>query len=412
MKIVGLITEYNPFHNGHLYHIEKAKELTGADAVIVVMSGDFVQRGAPAIMPKHLRAESALISGADLVIELPVYCASGSAEYFAAGAVSILDQLGCVDYLCFGSESGDIEGLKRLAYILSEEPEDFQDRLKQALKSGNSFPKARQKALAEYLEDEDAASLLGHPNNILGMEYIKALFRRKSRMNVLTIQRMVSDYHDEELKGTLSSASAIRKNILHTEFHDICPLLENQVPPSSLHLLQTAYGTRYPVCSDDFSLLLKYRLLTENRSNLAAYADITEELANRIANCSNDFINFDQFCELLKTKEITYSRVSRALFHLLLNIKKEDVDAYTQAGYCPYARILGFRRDASGILKEIKAHTSIPLITKLGQTEGLSDTGKRMLETDIFAANLYESVITAKFGTPFINEHQQSIVII
>ena len=412
MKIVGLITEYNPFHNGHLYHIEKAKELTGADAVVVVMSGDFVQRGAPAIMPKHLRAEAALRSGADLVLELPVYCASGSAEYFAAGAVSILDQLGCVDSLCFGSESGDIEGLKRLAHILSEEPEDYQDRLKQALKSGNSFPKARQTALAEYLEDEDAASLLGQPNNILGMEYIKALFRRNSRMNVFTIQRMVSDYHDEELKEALSSASAIRKNLLHTDLHDICPLLESQVPPASLRLLQTAYQTRYPVCSNDFSLLLKYRLLTENRKSLTAYADITEELANRIANCANELIDFEQFCELLKTKEITYSRVSRALFHLLLNIKKEDVDAYTRTGYCPYAHILGFRRDAAGILKEIKAHASIPLITRLGQAEGLSDTGKQMLETDIFAANLYESIVTAKFGTPFINEHQQSLVII
>lgn len=410
MKIVGLITEYNPFHNGHLYHIEKTKELTNADAVIVVMSGDFVQRGAPAIMPKHLRTEAALRSGADLVIELPVYCASGSAEYFAAGAVSILDQLGCVDSLCFGSESGDVEGLKHLAYILSEEPEAYQDKLKQALKAGNSFPKARQKALAEYLEDEDAASLLGQPNNILGMEYIKALFRRKSRMNVLTIQRLVSGYHDEELQDGLSSASAIRKKLLQTEAPEIPTLLANQVPPASQHLLQTTYGTRYPVCSDDFSLLLKYRLLTENRSNLAAYADITEELANRIANCSNDFINFDQFCELLKTKEITYSRVSRALFHLLLNIKKEDVDAYIQTGYCPYARILGFRKDAAGVLKEIKTRASIPLITKLGQTEGLSDTGKRMLETDIFAANLYESVVTAKYGTTFINEHQQSLV--
>ena len=154
MKIVGLITEYNPFHNGHLYHIEKAKEITGADFVIVVMSGDYVQRGAPAIMPKHLRAEIALEAGVDLLFELPVCYAVGSAEYFAKGAVSLFERLGCIDSICFGSECGDYGLLARIAHILADEPEGYRLALKNALKKGMSFPLARQTALKEYLQDD------------------------------------------------------------------------------------------------------------------------------------------------------------------------------------------------------------------------------------------------------------------
>ena len=191
MKIVGLITEYNPFHNGHLYHIEKAKEITGADSVIVVMSGNYVQRGAPAIMPKHLRAEVALEAGVDVLMELPVCYATGSAEYFAAGAISLFERLGCVDSICFGSECGDYGLLARVAHILADEPEGYRQALKDLLKSGMSFPLARQKALKDYLEDDSLDSVLEQPNNILGIEYIKALYQRKSPMKSYTIKRMV-----------------------------------------------------------------------------------------------------------------------------------------------------------------------------------------------------------------------------
>ena len=211
MKIVGLITEYNPFHNGHLYHIEKAKEITGADSVIVVMSGNYVQRGAPAIMPKHLRAEVALEAGVDVLMELPVCYATGSAEYFAAGAISLFERLGCVDSICFGSECGDYGLLARVAHILADEPEGYRQALKDLLKSGMSFPLARQKALKDYLEDDSLDSVLEQPNNILGIEYIKALYERRSPMKSYTIRRMVSGYHDTELSGSYSSASAIRR---------------------------------------------------------------------------------------------------------------------------------------------------------------------------------------------------------
>lgn len=206
MKIVGLITEYNPFHNGHLYHIQKAKEISGADAAVVVMSGNYVQRGAPAIMPKHLRAEVALEAGVPVVMELPVCYASGSAEYFAAGAISLFEQLGCIDSICFGSECGDYKVLERIARVTADEPEEYKFSLQEALRKGISFPRARQMALKAYLKDDSLDVILEQPNNILGIEYIKALYKKKSSIKTYTIKRMVSGYHDEELTGSYSSA--------------------------------------------------------------------------------------------------------------------------------------------------------------------------------------------------------------
>ncbi len=425
MKVVGLITEYNPFHNGHLYHIRKAKELTGADQVLVVMSGDYVQRGAPAIMPKHIRAKIALEAGVPVIIELPVCCAVSSAEYFAAGAISLFEKLGCIDAICFGSECGDYDALERIARVTADEPEEYKKLLKEAMRKGNSFPRARQMALKAYLKDDSLDVILEQPNNILGIEYIKALYKKKSSLEIHTIKRMVSGYHEEELTETYSSASAIRKllahagNSLHLEsdglfdeptLSEVLTRLEDQVPPSCIRLLEETHRTRYPVYANDFSLILKYRLLNETASSLTRYLDISEELANRIMRHANDFISFDQFCDLLKTRDLTYKRVSRCLFHLLLGITADDMAEYSESGFCQYARILGFRKDGAALLSYLKEHSKIPLITKLGQTDGLNETGLKMLKQDIFAANLYESVITDKFKMPFMNEYRQQVV--
>lgn len=425
MKIVGLITEYNPFHNGHLYHIRKAKEITGADAVLVVMSGDYVQRGVPAIMPKHIRAEIALEAGVPVILELPVCFATGSAEYFAAGAISLFEQLNCVDAICFGSECGNYEILKKIALITAEEPEEYKSFLRKALRRGDSFPRARQNALKSYLKDDTLDVVLEQPNNILGIEYIKALYQRNSNMEIHTIKRMVSGYHDEELTESYSSASAIRKLLAYTgsSIHlqsdglfdepvlsEVLTRLEGQVPPSCIRLLEETHRSSYPVYANDFSLILKYKLLTETVDSLMRYMDITEDLAYRIIKHANDFITFDQFCDLIKTKDLTYARVSRCLLHILLQITANDMLEYRDDGFCQYAHILGFRKDSVSLLSYLKKHSQVPLITKLTQTEGLTDTGLKMLNQDIFASNLYESVITNKFKMPFKNEYQQQVV--
>lgn len=426
MKIVGLITEYNPFHNGHQYHIEKAKEVTGADTVIVIMSGDYVQRGTPAVMPKYIRTEMALKCGAGAVFELPVCYATGSAELFAMGAVSFLDSLGIVDSICFGSECNDLESMQQIAAILEDEPDTYRSQLQAGLKSGLSFPSARQKAMSAYLADEAGVSLLGDPNNILGIEYLKALRKLNSSIQPYTIQRQESDYHDTELRSTYSSASAIRSLLAYssaaistrstgssfenTHFSNILNELEEQVPASCLELLKDYHRVSYPVYQNDFSLVMKYKLLNKSAEDLVRYMDVSQELANRIMNQLNNFFNYKQFCELLKTKEITHTRINRALLHIMLGIKKTRVEEYTEGGYHYYARLLGYRKDKSKILSGVAGNGTLPLLTSLYETDSIPETGKKMLLQDILASNLYRSVVTDKYRTAFQNEYSQNII--
>ncbi len=425
MKIVGLITEYNPFHNGHKYHIEQAKKRTGADAAIVVMSGDYVQRGMPAIMPKRLRTEMALRCGAAAVLELPICYATGSAELFAAGAVSLLDSLGVVDSICFGSECNDLQGLQSIANILCEEPAEYRQLLQDALRQGLSFPAARQEALCTIMKSADASFLLNDPNNILGVEYLKALRRLDSEMIPYTIKRQDSHYHDSQLRTTYSSASAIRSLFAYSDstdigtnvsfasqnrFSAISGELHAQVPVECLDLFEENHQSTYPISEQDFSLLLKYKLLNKTPGKLNRYADVSEELANRIYTRLNDFFDYRQFCELLKTREVTQTRINRALLHIMLGIKKKDVQTYSEAGYHQYAHLLGFRKDSEKVISDISKKGTIPLITKLYKQDKLPPIGQHMLNQDILASNLYNSVITEKFRTPFKNEYNQGVL--
>ncbi len=223
MKVAGLIVEYNPFHNGHLYHLEQSKKLTGADCIVCIMSGNFIQRGEPALVNKWARAKMALLSGADLVIELPLVYAMSSAEFFAYGAVSILNSLNIVDYLCFGSESGSIDELDNIADILVWEPQAYKELLKNHINKGISFPSARQKALADYLNIGSASlNILSESNNILAVEYLKALKRTESQITPVTIKRINNTYNTCDLTGNISSATAIRRNFFNLIGAQIC----------------------------------------------------------------------------------------------------------------------------------------------------------------------------------------------
>lgn len=407
MKVVGLITEYNPFHNGHQYHIQKAKELTGADYAVVIMSGDYVQRGTPAVMPKRLRAQMALQHGADAVFELPLCYATGSAEFFAEGTVSFLEQIGIVDFLCFGSESNDLEGLQKVADILSAEPDEYKAFLQTHLKNGLSFPSARQYALIDYLRDETLTELVKDPNNILGIEYLKALKKLHSTIQPVTIQRKGAHYHNTDLTECFSSASAIRQLFFtDTDFAAFESILSSQIPPTGTSLLKEHWQTQYPIVPNDFSLLLKYRLFEETPESIVQYMDVSEELANRIYNQLSAFLNWEQFCNLLKTKELTHTRIQRALLHILLKAKKEEIQSHREQQYHYYARLLGFRKNSAQIISAISKNAEIPLITKVSDADKLTECGKEMLQKDLFASNLYASVITDKFGKVAKNEYQ------
>ena len=285
MKTTGIIAEYNPFHKGHAYQLQKAKELTGADYMVIVMSGPFTQRGLPALVDKYTRTKMALENGADLVLELPVPYASGSAEAFAQGAVALLDSLGCIDTLCFGSESGDLKALISYAKLFEEEPEDYKSLLKYHLKQGLPFPAARSRAAEECLhytdhvcvcsrEDADCrqeSELLYHPNNILGIEYCRALLSRRSKIRPVTLRRVSSGYHDTAMDTEFASASAIREAILR---EGLSKSVEAQLPNASFQILKEALKACPPVQVDAFSSILLYRLLTLSREDLASFQDV------------------------------------------------------------------------------------------------------------------------------------------
>ncbi|MDE5802085.1 MAG: nucleotidyltransferase [Lachnospiraceae bacterium] len=410
MKTVGIIAEYNPFHNGHLYHLQQAKALSNADFAIVVLSGDFTQRGTPALLDKYARCEMALCCGADLVIELPVCFATGSAEYFAKGAVSILSNLK-TDALCFGSECGSIDALRRTARVLADEPEPFRNALMQNLRKGMSFPAARSLALSQYLTGADYDdSLLKSPNNILGVEYLKALIKLDSPMEVYTLPRQGAGYSDDSLQEQhFCSALALRHRLLDG---GTCDEFSPFIPKAALHILERELASRKSVHTDDFSSMLFYRLLQLQAEGYSAFADVSDALSDKMAKLLEHYILWSQFCsDLLKSKDLTHSRLNRSLLHILLNIKKQDLCDYEASGNAQYARVLGFRADSKPLFSELSK--KLPLITKLSDADRLlSPVGMRQLQQDIFAAHLYESVKTQKTGGPMLNEYRRQIVIV
>ncbi len=426
MKVVGLITEYNPFHNGHAYHIQKAREMTGADYCIVIMSGHYVQRGEPACMDKYLRANIALLSGADLVLELPVPFATGSAEYFAAGAVSVLDKLGVVDFLCFGSESGNLPLISSVASIFSREPEPFSGLVKQFLSDGSSYPAARSKALIRYLTDyapsseeslpmDQVLSLISAPNNILGIEYVKALYRRHSSIQPVTIRR-TTDYLSKSLSVPFSSSTAIR-HTFQSGTSGTQPITQSLktfrsfVPREAYSVMSENFNSRLPIFADDFSSMLLYKLLSARYDDLTDYLDVSPDLENRIKKQLTEISSFTGFIDAVKCRQYTRTRISRALLHILLDIKVEDMIRYRERDYVSYARMLGFKKSASPLLKAIKRNTSVPLITKMADAEGqLDPVSSNMLSQEGFASNLYQSVVYNKYGCRMKNEYTYGII--
>ena len=409
MKTTGLVTEYNPFHNGHKYHIEKARETTGADCVIAVMSGDFVQRGSCAVTDKYTRTAMALAEGASLVLELPVCFATGSAEFFARGAVRILSQTGVAESICFGCEHADIRLFHTFCAVLAEEPAEFRRILKSKLASGLPFPAARHQALSACLPELEADTFLQSPNNILGLEYVKALYQEHAAITPFPIQRIGNGYHDESLSGIYSSATAIRQGIHKKQ---ISPSALKNIPAQAAAILEQQLTRRGSLDADSFSPLLKYALLSENAASLCRYQDMTKALANRIMNRLNDFIDITSFTSLLKTRELTYSRISRALLHVMLGLTDEDL-ARALRPENSYLRILGFRKDAGCLLKELKQKSTVPIITKPADAASLLGTSAfKTFEQDIRAAHIYETIMTDTYHTPFQHEYTRTPVIL
>ena len=405
MKIVGLITEYNPFHAGHLYHMQQARELTGADYCVVLMSGSFVQRGEPAIFDKYLRTKTALLAGADLVLEIPAAFSTASAHEFAAYGVALLSAIG-VDAVVFGSECGQIEILKQAAYALNHESAEFQERLRKGLKAGLTYPQARAKAL----EMEDTwASVLSSPNNILGIEYLRAAEDLHSLMEFYTISRKGSGYHEDTLAdANFPSASAIRgiiRNSLSKD-KDLLDILASHLPA----VTHPAYTGAVPVFVDDFSGLLNATVLQMQAT--FSIADLSPELAARLTKPPYFPLSFEERIQALKTRQLTYTRVSRALLHLALGMREEDISRWKDEGYALYARILGFRRQSSPLLSCLHKKSSIPLITKMADaSQSLAPSALALLEQEVYASHLYQTVRMKRSGV-FQNEYTEGLVFV
>lgn len=434
MKIIGIIAEYNPFHNGHAYQIKKVKEELQADYVVVAMSGDYVQRGTPAILDKYARTKMALSCGADLVIELPVLWATASAEYFAMAGVTLFDKMGCVDGICFGAETDDLELLSAIADVLIEEPISYRNALSSYVKEGLAFPAARCKALCEYFavaasSDVPAdlsmiSSILNEPNNILAIEYLRAIKRRNSSLTPHVIKREGAGYHEEKILDTPSltgidsaptaSATAIRKKLEDISIENDCLLAGtfiSAMPTPALEILKEYLLENPLVQTNDFSSILGYRLLSCDIKALTDIGDSTPDIANRLFKNRMNFSSYEQFCELCKSKDVTYTRMSRVLLHLILGITNQDYLFGKELDYIPYLRMLGFRKDASALLKELKSSTDVPVISKLADASSfLDENAMEILKKDIFTADLYEQICAYKRKGMSQSEYTRKII--
>lgn len=441
MKAVGLVTEYNPFHNGHLYHLNKAMEITGADISVAVMSGDFVQRGEPAVLDKYTRTSMALNSGVNLVVELPVNYAVSSAESFATGALKVLDHIKA-DSIAFGSESGDIEGLSELAHILCDNEDMLYKEISKYTANGISYAAARQKTV-EKLTDKDTAEMLTSSNNILAVEYLKAIIKNKYAIKPYTIKRQGDSYNDTDIRSEYASATALRENlknrmgkwidsdclagdttgIVTEDDNDINNEKNNNInnidiiniseyiPVKAGLILSSNTNYIYP---DDITEALFTRLLDilfissydKNAfiENVMQYPDVSKEIAGRLYKSAMDMItrkvpqrseskdnwafSFGSLCEHIKTKEVPLSRIKRALIRITLGLDKKHMEKYTNE---PYIRVLGFDKKGQEYLSYIRKTVEVPLVTKTADY-------KEILLDDIHAANIYNMIVAGKYG--------------
>ena len=387
MKVAGIIVEYNPFHKGHEYHIAETRRVTGADFVVAVMSGIFTQRGIPACLDKFTRAECALACGADVVLELPFCYATGSAEYFAEGAVTILDKLGCVDSLCFGTEADvPISLYTETAAFLCEEPADYKKALQEGLRAGLTFPQARLAAARPHLSTE-ALALLESPNSLLGLEYCKALYRRKSNITPYTVARVGAGYHEEAVVSEgFSSATALRS--LLTSGTVFPEAFLSELPEATRKILQSKPYA--PVFPEDFLSLYRYAV-AQKADSLTSYADVSSELAGRLRK-RFPACDYETYLDHIKTKQYTRTRIERCLLHILLSVTKEDMTDFRAKEVC-YARILGFKDSAAPLLKTWKKTATLPILTKLAQKGQRCNTLElKLLAYDIAATDLYNHV--------------------
>ncbi len=397
MNILGLITEYNPFHNGHYHHLHESKSISGATHTVAIMSGHFTQRGEPGITDKWTRASMAVSCGVDLVLELPTIYACSSADFFARGSILLLHQLGCVTDLCFGSESGSLNGIDQISDVLANPSDYYQAQLEINLKRGLSYPAAQESAVraalfAKSTEPEiDYKNVFNMPNNILGTTYLKHLKIINSSIRVHTIKRIGAGYHDIDISHRISSASGIRNQIMITGKLDP---IRKKMPDTALDILMSGFNQgRGPVFMSDFEQTIISLLKRSSKNDFLELPHVTEGIENRMLSCRTTTSSIEEFILCVKNKRIPYSRIQRMLTHLLLGIKNPFAQQWYTEQKPPYARILAFNDRGREIIRLCKKTSSIPLINKPAGYNPENPMISELLALDYRAGRLFGSVL-------------------
>lgn len=385
MKSCGLIVEYNPLHNGHLYHIQSAKEVSKADCIIAVMSGPFLQRGEPAIIDKFHRAKAALANGVDIILELPYPYAVQSSEKFAKGAVQTLNEIG-VSSICFGSESGSITNFTTSYHLFKKEESTYNTILQENLKHGISFPKASMLSL-EKIGLTSTQMDLSQPNNILGFSYVRMILENNLPIEPLTIKREKNDFHEQMITSPIASATSIRKQLINND--QLSQEIKTTLPSGSINqVAQYKETTNLWHKWEDYFPLLHYRVMMMSTQELAEVHGVDEGLEYRIKDMAKNATSFKQWMNRVKTKRYTWTRLQRIFVHILTNTKKEDLLEFDNMESVPYIRLLGFTNIGRKYLNEYKKKLNIPLFTQF------SGKHYKLLKMDERASNAYYSIIS------------------
>ena len=387
-RVLGIIAEYNPFHNGHYYHLQKAKQEANADFCVAVISGNFTQRGDTSIVDKWAKAYMAICGGADLVLELPTIYSVSSAENFANGAIKILESLKIVDSIAFGAEANELATLNNIANVLHEEPKGYTTILNHELKKGLSYPSARENALMMYLNDiKKYANILSNPNNILAIEYLKALKIQKSKLEPIMIKRQKVYYNEKRIVQNFASATGIRDLIKKENYLEF-----RKVVPNSTYQIfgQQAQKGEVVIGIEKYEKEIIYILRKMSVSEIANLPDVSEGLENAIKNAANNCNNLTDLINNIKSKRYTQTRIQRILIYALLGINKKMME--TSKKIEPYARVLGFNSKGKMLLSEITARN--PKINMITSVKKFVDENKNkqlaeLLKIDIFATDVY-----------------------
>ncbi|MDD7735015.1 MAG: nucleotidyltransferase [Firmicutes bacterium] len=395
MKVTGIIAEYDPFHNGHSYHIKKAREMTGADAIVVVMSGHFTQRGMPAFFSRDARVRMAVDGGADLVIELPYIYACNSSHEFARGAAGILNGIGCVDALVFGAETDDMDTLGKAARAAAGTDDRSSAYIKEEMKNGVSYPEALTRSV-EKIYGAQTAAVLREPNNLLGIEYMKALRELGSGIKPFIVGRRSAAHgeslemlHERKQERRIASGTAVRKAV----YAGGARAAEMLVPDTSFSIIsgyERSSGFSFTEYRDKIKKnmfeLLKYKIITSDESELAEVYGVAEGLENRLKSCISGAEDIDGLIDSVKSKRYTRARISRTLMHLLINLRTIDFETLRET-YC--ARVLGFSPTGGKLLRLMSESSAIPVFSNLSRLDKRSPEAARVLKYDMRASDVY-----------------------